>query len=89
MWLLERLKEVYWCILVTHIHKSEQSDESTSIEVAGKLSGYRVALDEYLIRYMVLERRRLRLRLAAKKAGIPADLSVSWEVRLNEIRVAV
>lgn len=89
MWLLKRLGRAYWCKLITHIHKSEKSDEPTSTQVAGKLSGYRVALDEYMTRCLMLERRRLGLGLTAKEAGIPADLSVSKEVRLNERRVAV
>lgn len=41
------------------------------------MSGYRVASDEYMTRYIVLERKGLKLGLAAKEASIPADLPVS------------
>lgn len=58
--------------LITHIHKSEQSAEATSIQAA---------VEKVL--------RLPKLGLAAKEAGIAADLSESKEVRQNDRQVAL
>lgn len=49
---------------------------------------YRELLDEFMTTYIVLERLP-KLGLAAKDAGIPADLPVSKRVRQKDRQVAL